>query len=79
MPRDFDDAVIVAVDQAWGTLLGSQPSYDGDRERSQQPPMTVCASGGIAATVKLRHPPSAARRVAVPKGPRTTSVGTMAS
>jgi hypothetical protein len=22
--RDFDDAVIVAVDQAWGTLLGSQ-------------------------------------------------------
>jgi hypothetical protein len=31
MTRDFDDAVIAAVDQAWGTLLGSQPSYVGSR------------------------------------------------
>jgi hypothetical protein len=43
---DVDDAVIAAVDQAWGTLLGSAPSYAGDRKQAQQPPMTVCASGG---------------------------------
>ncbi len=43
---DFDDAVIAAVDQAWGNLLGSQPCYRGDREQAQQPPMAVCVSGG---------------------------------
>ena len=38
--RDFDDAVIAAVDRAWGTLLGSAPGYDSYREQAQQPPMT---------------------------------------
>ena len=35
--RDFNDAVIAAVDQAWGTLLGSQPgsSYGADHEQAQ--------------------------------------------
>ena len=42
--RDFDDAVIAAVDQAWGALLRGGPSYGGDREQAQQPPMTVCTS-----------------------------------
>ncbi len=44
--RDFDDAVIAAVDQAWGALLRGGPSYGGDREQAQQPPMTVCTSAG---------------------------------
>ena len=43
--RNFDDAVVAAVDRTWGTLLGSGPSYDGDRERAQ-PTMTVCTSAG---------------------------------
>ena len=45
--RGFDNAVVAAVDQAWGTLLGGQPraGYDDDCEQAQQPP-TVCASGG---------------------------------
>jgi len=43
VPRGFDDAVIAAVEQAWGTLLGSQASYD---RKQAQDPSTVCASGG---------------------------------
>ncbi len=45
--RGFDDAVVAAVEQAWGILLGSQPRGGdaGDCEQAQQPPM-VCASGG---------------------------------
>lgn len=44
--RDFDDAVIAAVDQAWGGLLRRGASSGGDREKAQQPPMTVCTSAG---------------------------------
>jgi hypothetical protein len=44
--RDFDDAVVAAVDRTWGILLGSGPSYDDDRHQAQRPPMTVCTSPG---------------------------------
>jgi hypothetical protein len=43
--RDFDDAVVAAVNQAWGALLDGGPSSGGDREHPQQPPMTVLTSG----------------------------------
>jgi hypothetical protein len=42
--RDFDDAVIAAVNQAWGALLGGGPSRGGEREHAQLPPMTVLTS-----------------------------------
>ena len=44
--RGFDDAVIAAVDRAWGTLLCRGPNYDSGHEQAQQPPMPVCTSGG---------------------------------
>lgn len=44
--RGFDDAVIAAVDQTWGALLGGGPGDGGDREQARLPSMTVCTSGG---------------------------------
>ena len=54
MTRDFDDAVTAAVDQAWGALLGGGRSYGGDHQHAQQPPMTVCTSGGPPKLMELQ-------------------------
>ena len=45
--QGFDDAVVAAVDRAWGALLGKL-GYDADRECAQhpQPTMTAYASSG---------------------------------
>jgi hypothetical protein len=44
--HNLDDAIIAAVDHAWGALLGGGASNGGDREEAQRPSMTVCTSGG---------------------------------
>ncbi|BBY41108.1 hypothetical protein MMAN_52420 [Mycobacterium mantenii] len=51
--RYFDDAVIAAVDEAWGALLGGGPGYDGDREQAQQPQVT-CAHPRLPKLMRLQ-------------------------